>query len=220
MAGEANGLATVLQLLGARGAVEGDGGSQSEMFENEAAPLPLATKATSGPQGGRPAGARNRSTEEWCRYLLGRYRSPLTGLAELYSRPLGDLVDELQAIADRHAVEERTERVDGTVITVRHAARVNPLEVLRLQVHAKTALAPYLHKQQPKALEIDARPRGVVLIGELAGVEDGSDELALPLPKDEGNQGGDVGARSQSDDKPGSDAGIASARNGLEYRDD
>lgn len=200
MSGEANGLATVLQLLGTRGEVVGDGAPQAEMFENDAAPLPLPAKGVSGPKGGRPAGARNKSTEEWCRYLLSQHRSPLTVLAGIYSRPLAELVDELQAMADKHAREEKRVHEDGTAGIVRHALHVSPLEVLRMQMQAAQAVAPYLHKQQPKALEIDARPRGVVVIGDIEGAEDVSDELALPLPKIQQNQGVEIGARDQSDD--------------------
>lgn len=216
---DGNGLATVLQVLGARGAVDGDGGEQGDMFEADA-PLPLEPKGKSGPKGGRPAGARNRSTEEWCRYMLSQYRSPLVVLAELYSRPVADLVDELQALANKHAREERHERTDGSVVIVKHAARIDPMEVLRAQMAAAQALAPYLHKQQPKAIEVEQRQPGLVVIGDLGGAEDVSDDLALPLPKSEENQGGDVGARSQSDAQLQPQNDKASDDSGLAFRDD
>lgn len=44
---------------------------------------------------GRPPGAKNRSTIEWQRYLLAKYRSPLEVMAEIMSRPVHDLADEV-----------------------------------------------------------------------------------------------------------------------------
>ena len=92
------------------------------MFEAQDAALPLpATKGRSGPQGGRPLGARNKSTDEWTRWLLSRYSSPLTALAELYSRPLEDLVEQLQAIA---LTEQRLDQlVKQSAITEEEAER-------------------------------------------------------------------------------------------------
>lgn len=189
--GGANGLATALRALGAAGiAVGGGEAGQSDMFEADDAALPLpAARGVSGAKGGRPLGARNRSTEEWCRFLLSQYRSPLTALAELYSRPIEDLVAHLQAIADKDPIV----RVDGEGLVARMAVRINPLDVLRLQRDAAVALAPYLHKQQPKAIEIDNRPRGIVVLGDVLDVDmdggDGSGDLALPLPPIVENQG-------------------------------
>ena len=40
------------------------GAGQADLFEPDA-PMPLATRGASGPKGGRPAGARNRRTQEW-----------------------------------------------------------------------------------------------------------------------------------------------------------
>lgn len=183
---ETGGLSTVLALLGVRGAAPGAGGGdaaggQVDLFGNSEAPLPLAAKGKSGPRGGRPAGSVNRSTEEWARYLLSQYQSPLVVLAELYSRPLDELVDELQAMADKHATV-RVGAGEGAGLSVR-VARVNPLDVLKLQRDAAVALAPYLHKQQPKALEFDSKPRGVVLLGDqVADAETvPDDDVALPL---------------------------------------
>lgn len=228
----ADGLTTVLQLLGARGErPAGEAGGQADMFEATDAPLPMApaTRGKSGPKGGRPAGVPNRSTEEWCRYLLSQYRSPLTVLAELYSRPTGELMSELQAMADRHT-RMRT-RADGSSEEVR--VLVDPLAVLKLQMSAAEALAPYVHKQQPKALEIDSKPRGVVVLGELgpavdAEVEDG--DLTLPLAplasRVDGADGETVrdqhvaqATRQQSDSGQSDIGGKASIGNPLEFRD-
>lgn len=182
MAGAADtgGLKTVLGLLGASGHVDGaDGEAEADLFEAPAPlPLPLARPEPTG-QRGRPKGARNKSTDEWVRYYLGRYRSPLTALGELYSRPLEDLVDELQRMADKQA---RLKVGDGAGFTI-DVARINPLDVLKLQRDAAVAILPYIHKRQPIEVEVDQRRPGVVVIGNLEMSLTGDpDDLALPLP--------------------------------------
>lgn len=180
---DTGGLTTLLAVLGARGGLVGDDGGQVELFEAEDAPLPLPAKGRSGPQGGRPLGARSKSTDEWARYLLSQHRSPLMGLAQIWSTPLDELHGMLQDLADKRASvkvgEDGHEHVIG-------AARVDPLAVLKLQRDAMVAALPYLHKQQPKALEISDRPRGVMIMGELAGDGAGDqvaeDAIELPLP--------------------------------------
>lgn len=217
---DTGGLATVLALLGARGGIDG-GDDQAGLFEAEDAALPLPTKGASGPQGGRPLNARNKSTDAWARYLLSQHKSPLTVLAQLYSRPTGELVDELQAMADKHVrvrvAETGTEHVVGAV-------RIDPLQVLKLQRDAAVALAPYVHKQQPKAVEISEKPRGVLIMGDLAGGEgDGAeaeDAVMIPLAPIEQKQQVSATFASKSD-KPQSDtAGFASDNNPLAYNGD
>ena len=180
---EGKGLATVLQLMGAgstRGTVADDG---ADLFGNDEAPLPLAAKGVSGPKGGRPAGARNKSTQDWARFLLSRGQSPLVVLQEIYSRPTGELHAELQAMADKHTRTRDTANGSEEVRVL-----VDPLAVLKLQVQATEALGEYVHQKQPKAIEVAERARGVVLLGELGAAEDVSDEFALPLKKTEENQ--------------------------------
>lgn len=60
-----------------------------------------------------------------------------------------------------------------------HTWRV--FDVLKLQRDAAVALAPYLHQQQPKALEIASKPRGVVLLGDQVADAEiaGDDDVAL-----------------------------------------
>lgn len=186
MAGK-SGISTVLALLGARGEVPGGAAGAAEdlfgEFEAQDAPQPLQPVARTG-KPGRPVGARNKSTDEFVRYFLSRYRSPLTVAAEIYSRPLAELVAELQALADREPVI--TTDKDGRI--TRDVVRINPLDVLKLQLAAAQGVAPYIHKQQPKALEIDQRSAGVMLLGEIDGSEAVDDDLALPLPPTEENQ--------------------------------
>ena len=75
---------------------------------------------------GRPPGAANRSTEEWRRYLLARYRSPLEGLLRLANQDLGELQKEL--VCDK-------------------------LEAFKLQVQAMVHALPFVHQKLPLAIE-------------------------------------------------------------------
>lgn len=88
---------------------------------------------------GRPPGAKNKSTEEWTRYILSRYPSPLLALAEVYSRSLTDLATELLGYAGA---------ASGAKLTY---AQV--VELLKLQLGAAKELAPYMHQKQPMALQ-------------------------------------------------------------------
>lgn len=84
-----------------------------------------AIRAPRGP--GRPAGAVNKRTEGWAKFLLSRYQSPLIGLAETYSRPVADLAMELGC---------------------------TKLEAFKLQMQAKAELAPYLHGKMPVEISL------------------------------------------------------------------
>lgn len=181
---DTGGLTTALQIMGAAGRdVPAADEYQAEMFEADAPlslPLALAPRAEAG-KAGRPAGARNKSTEEWVRYFLGRYRSPLTALGELYSRDLATLVDQLQAMADKHKAWIDTKdggRWDRVAI--------NPLDVLKMQRDAAVALLPYIHKKQPMDLMVDSRQLGVVVFeGAMGGSGDDVDAL-LPSQQNQG----------------------------------
>lgn len=84
-------------------------------------------RGVSAPRGrGRPPGAQNKSTEAWTEYLLARYRSPLEGMAVTFCRPVQDLARELGC---------------------------SKLEAFKLQVQCMSALAPYIHKKQPIAID-------------------------------------------------------------------
>lgn len=76
---------------------------------------------------GRPAGSRNRRTDEWMEFILARYRSPLVFLAEAYTRPVAQLASELACTRE---------------------------EAFKLQVTAARELAPYLHQKQPVAVNV------------------------------------------------------------------
>ena len=177
MADGANGVLTALRLLGAAGRAD-DVSAQNDLFEADA-PMPVAEpKGKSGPQGGRPKGAINRSTQEWISLFLAKHRAPLDVLGAIYSRPWQDLYAELQAEADKHKTWRETK--DGGYW---ERVAISPLDVLKFQTAGATALLPYVHKQQPKALEIETNRRGVVLLGDIAEATDaGDDGLGLPLP--------------------------------------
>lgn len=83
------------------------------------------TEALRGP--GRPKGAINRKTTDWAKFILGRYRSPLEFMAELYSRRTIDLAAEIGC---------------------------KPAEALVAQVRAAEGLAPYLHGKMPVQVEV------------------------------------------------------------------
>ncbi len=178
MADANSGVVTALRLLGAAGRAD-DVSVQNDLFEADA-PMPVAEpKGKSGPQGGRPKGAINRSTQEWISLFLARHRAPLDVLGALYSRPWQELYEELQAEADKHS---RTRVLAGGG-EVEEKILINPLDVLKFQSAAAQALLPYVHKQQPKALEIETSRRGVVLLGDLvAEGETADDSEGLPLP--------------------------------------
>lgn len=76
---------------------------------------------------GRPVGSRAKRTEAWVDFLLSRYRSPLVGMAELYSRPVAELAKELACSTH---------------------------EAMQLQLNAMRDLAPYLHQRLPQALQV------------------------------------------------------------------
>lgn len=178
----ADGLATALELMmaetggagstreaGAGGAAAGETPA-GDLFGEEA-DAPMLVEPI--PRGrGRPPGARNRSTEEWRQYLLGRYRSPIVALLELASRSPKQLAEEL-------GLYERV-KIAGEMYEDRLATG----EALKAQITALTAVLPYLHAKAPVEIQVkDDGPRGVLVIGELnvSGVQ--SDGLRLPDPQ-------------------------------------
>lgn len=76
---------------------------------------------------GRPAGSKNRRTQEMADFILSQYRSPLIALAETYSRPVQDLAKELAC---------------------------DKLEAFKLQMAAAKELAPYVHQKMPMAVDV------------------------------------------------------------------
>jgi hypothetical protein len=79
---------------------------------------------------GRPAGVRNKRTEEVRGYLLSRYAHPLEVLAQFYSRPVDALAAELSC-------------------TKKEAAF--------LQVRAAAEVAPFLEGKMPISVDLTTR---------------------------------------------------------------
>jgi hypothetical protein len=125
-----SGLGAALDALDVAGAVRA--GAEPEPGAEQLGLLPLSpAKDTAGAaiqnRPGRPPGSRSKRTEQWVDFLLSRYRSPLIGLAEIYSRPLVELAAELKC---------------------------TPLEAMQMQLAAMDKLAPYLHQKLPQALQV------------------------------------------------------------------
>lgn len=115
---------------------------------------------------GRPPGSRNKSTEDWSRFLLTRYRSPLIGLAEIAQATPAALQQELGGAPD-------SEGKGGVTLP----------ECLRIIMSAQQALAPYLHQKQPTAL--DAGGAGLfTLVIEGGGGSDGGEGVRI-IPHEE-----------------------------------
>lgn len=226
--GNGEGLATAVELLGGMGDLGLGGDEQLDAFADaDDAPLPMPDASRTG-RAGRPKGARNRSTEEWRKFILGRYRSPAVFLAEMYSRTPAQLAAELglfkfhegklvtAPIIDAEGRVKRDE--DG------HELRQPVLatgDAAAMQQAAAIALLPYVHQKLPQAIEISPPTRGLVVLGDLGFEGESGDDLALPLPPQEApseikrNQDVSEAEIVQSDDAQ-SDA----MTNALTYKDD
>ncbi|RIK92892.1 MAG: hypothetical protein DCC73_11480 [Proteobacteria bacterium] len=116
---------------------------------------------------GRPPGAINRKTKDFAAYLLGRYPSPLIGLAEVAARSVADLAAELDC---------------------------TKLEAFDRQLKALVELAPYLHGKMPVEVNLNSR-QGVILaipgLNMAAGqsFDEAVAALQVEYKKDEENQG-------------------------------
>lgn len=90
---------------------------------------------------GRPPGSANRRTEDWARYLAGRYGHPLERLAQLYAADTKELARHL-------------------------GLKVG--EVLRLQIEAEKAVLPYVASPMPQKVQVSGKGAlafGVVPLG-------------------------------------------------------
>jgi hypothetical protein len=191
MTEHAKGLLTAMDLAvgqrGVDGAAEGDG--VPDLFGNDEAQLPLKSKARSGPQGGRPAGSRNRRTDEWVQHLLSRYQSPLVGLLEIYSRPVDELCTSLGLDVDAGG----------------------RLEAFKVQQAAMIAALPYIHQKQPMAVTVSAKSAGLIMIGSFDG--DGSDAPEMTL---EYQRVSDADPAKSDDDKSDGIANVLTSHDKLD----
>ncbi len=181
-------MATAVELLGGMGDLGLGGDEQAELFADaDDAPMPMPAAERTG-QPGRPKGARNRSTEEWRRHILSRYRSPAVFLAEMYSRTPAQLAAELglfkfhegklvtAPVIDaqgRVACDENGRELRQPVLATGEAAA--------MQQAAAIALLPYVHQKLPQAIELTPPTRGLVILEELGDDAPAGDDLALPL---------------------------------------
>lgn len=203
------GLATAVQLAGGWG--EGTEGDDQEELFAATGPLPLApVKGRSGDKGGRPAGARNRSTEWWRQRFLTRYESPVMGLGEIYSRATEDLARELmltRVVAALAPGQVALKILAGVGEEPERYLVWDLMRAFELQVQAMRDAAPYVHARQAPALPVGkgGLQMGVLLIGDM-GVGDGQSGDGLALRPYEENQRVIDGVVEKSDAEK-SDAG-------------
>lgn len=174
------GLTAALALIGTGAAPAAEpAGEQAGLFDQDAtdAPMPFKPVDRTG-RPGRPAGAKNRRTEEWVQYLLSRYRSPLVMLLEMASRSPKDLARELELYVYHEGIAIRDVTGEPVLATG---------EAFKAQVAAAIAALPYLHQKLPLAIDVKTPERGLLVIGEL-NVNAGEQGLALPLAPIEQNQ--------------------------------
>ena len=91
---------------------------------------------------GRPAGSKNKNTEEWRNFLMSKYRSPLEVLAETYSRSISDLAEELGYL-----------RRDSEGRVLRSPKPEEFEGLLKIQLQCAKEIAPYLHQKMPQAID-------------------------------------------------------------------
>lgn len=170
------GIATALAMLGAAGHVDGAEDAQQALFDADAAMpgmLPAAPPRATG-KAGRPAGARNKSTEAWRELFLSKFRHPMMVLGELTARTPEELARDLKLYLTH----------EGRPVLDAHGQPVLATgEAVKLQKDAAIALLPYLAQKLPMAVEVTPPRRGVVVIEGWQGAPGAqSDDLALPLP--------------------------------------
>jgi hypothetical protein len=183
-----NGVKTAVALAGGVGDLGfGEAEDQDDLFAAECdGPLTPAPVGKSGPKGGRPAGARNRSTEAVRQMFLQRYRSPLMGLGETYSRPSVALARELgmtrtvKFVPPGHEVLQTVVHENGCEYVVWDLERA-----FRLQKEAMEAALPYVHQKLPQAITVQERQRGLLVI---QGLGDQASEDAVLVFDTEQNQ--------------------------------
>lgn len=174
---DTGGLAAALTMVGAQGHVEDVEGEQAEMFAADAAlpsMLPPAPPAKSGPNGGRPKGARNRSTEAWRELFLSKFRHPLMGLGELAARTPRQLAEEMQLYKFHEGKLVLAPVLDKNGVHLKDEAgepRWQPVlatgEAFDQQVKAMIALLPYMAQKLPLAIEQKGDEGGLLVIGDL-----------------------------------------------------
>lgn len=171
------GLTSVLAMIGAQGRVDVDDGDQAEMFEADGAMpsmMPGRAPARSGEKGGRPRGARNKSTEAWRELFLSKYRHPLMALGELTTMTPEQLAREMKLYVWNEGKQVVGPKLDalGRHLTDADGNKLwEPVlatgEAFKRQMEALTALLPYLGQKLPLAIEQKGDQRGLLVVGDL-----------------------------------------------------
>lgn len=217
-------MAAALAVIGETADFGGSGSTQDDLFGGEPGeegafevdmPMPVAPVARSGPRGGRPKGAKNRSTEAWREYLLSRYRSPLVGLLEIASRSPKDLAKEL-------GLYERVPVGGGE-----YEDRLATGEAFKAQIEAMRTALPYLHGKAAIEIKATDERRGVLNVfigGDGAQLGIGSDGgLIFPgddaLGQPQQNQRVIDAVPIQSDEQQSDETQSSSHVNGLSDAD-
>lgn len=184
------GIATAIALTLDDKHAAGASDQQPELFADaDDAPMPLpAAKGVSGPKGGRPANARNRSTEEWRRFFLSKYRSPLIVAAEMYSRSPIQLARELglykfhegKLVTMPVLDDEGNVKLDVNGREV-HAPVLDTGAAVSLQAAMIQATLPYVHQKQPLAIEPKGDSKlGILVLGDFSAPQAAEGE-GLPI---------------------------------------
>lgn len=100
-------------------------------------------------QRGRPPGATNLATEEFRKFLFGKGVNPLVAIARYAVMPPHLLAQEL----------------DCTL-----------LEAFDRFMELQEALAPYLHQQMPRALDLGGATAGLLILGDISAAQRGQIE--------------------------------------------
>lgn len=180
---ETRGLHTALaeaQASGDHSCVRGQG-EQTELLPLSQTPQPENGGEPGSPVRGkgRPAGSKNKSTEEWRDFILAGHRSPLLNLAEYSNKPLLQLWRELSGNTD-----------NGQKPTFDQM-----LELMKLQFAMWRELAPYLHSKQPIA--IDGGEHGLIqLVIEQGQIQHNAAASHGPLNVEFLNMGDDLESES------------------------
>ena len=185
---ERTGIATAVALAGGVGEMA-DSIQQDTLFADleddatvPALPLPNPP-APRGRKGGRPPGARNRSTEEWRQLFLSRFRSPLMQLGEIYSMPLEDLARQLKLYRKGKVfVPGPNGSEDGAWVEREDPAQLDLERAFEIQNQARIAALPYLHQKQPQAVEVkgDFDGLGTLVLGAF-NFQAVNDDRGLPV---------------------------------------
>lgn len=154
-----------------------------DMFEPADLPgLPLEpVERPAGGKGGRPPGATNKLQRKMADYILSRYRSPLIGQAELWSRKPAQLAEEM-------GLYRYVQVGSGEHTTIEKVLDIH--EAVKIQLQAMRDALPYLHQKLPLALEVKSEQLGIMMIQGFQGHGDGPPRSGgLPIVEHEENQG-------------------------------